>query len=181
MAKIGLIGMGNMGKAILKGLLKEMQPEDMVFTAAHRETMEKVKKKTNVPFASSNAACAGEVKYLILAVKPQYFDPVFDEIRGTVRHDQVIVSLAPGASIEDLTARLGGNVRVVRAMPNTPAMLGEGMTGLALWKTGIHRGRKADDMPDLPVLRTGGAGGGASHGCGGMCQRLLSGVCLYVY
>ena len=51
MAKIGLIGMGNMGKAILKGLLKEMQPEDMVFTAAHRETMEKVKKETNVPFA----------------------------------------------------------------------------------------------------------------------------------
>lgn len=134
MAKIGLIGMGNMGKAILKGLLKEMQPEDMVFTAAHRETMEKVKKETNVPFASSNAACAGEVKYLILAVKPQYFDPVFDEIRGTVRHDQVIVSLAPGASIEDLTARLGGNVRVVRAMPNTPAMLGEGMTGLAFGK-----------------------------------------------
>ena len=42
MAKIGLIGMGNMGKAILKGLLKEMQPEDMVFTAAHRETMEKL-------------------------------------------------------------------------------------------------------------------------------------------
>ena len=131
MAKIGFIGMGNMGSAILNGLLKVYQPGDMIFTAAHREKMEKVTAETKVKHASSNRECAGQVKYLILAVKPQYFDIVFEEIRDVVGPEQVIISLAPGISIENIRTRLGGGVRVVRAMPNTPAMLGEGMTGVA--------------------------------------------------
>ena len=84
-----------------------------------------------MPHAGSNRECAKAVKYLILAVKPQYFDAVFSEIRDVVTPEQVVVSLAPGITISNITERLGGNVRVVRAMPNTPAMLGEGMTGIS--------------------------------------------------
>ena len=93
MAKIGFIGMGNMGSAVLNGLLKVYQPGDMIFTAAHREKMEKVTAETKVKHASSNRECAGQVKYLILAVKPQYFDIVFEEIRDVVGPEQVIISL----------------------------------------------------------------------------------------
>lgn len=137
MAKIGFIGMGNMGSAIMKGLLSVYAPEDMIFTAAHREKMELVTSQTGVGHAASNRQCAEQVKYLILAVKPQYFDVVFGEIREVLTPDQVIVSLAPGISIENIRTRLGGKVRVVRAMPNTPALLGEGMTGVT-YEAGIY-------------------------------------------
>ena len=124
-------GMENMGNAILNGLLKTHRPEDMIFSAAHQDKMEAVTARTKVPHAGSNRECAKAVKYLILAVKPQYFDAVFSEIRDVVTPEQVVISLAPGVTISNITERLGGNVRVVRAMPNTPAMLGEGMTGIS--------------------------------------------------
>lgn len=131
MAEIGFIGMGNMGSAILKGLLKVYDPGELLFTAAHEEKMEKVTAETGVPHAASNRACAEASNYLILAVKPQYFDAVFADIREALRPGQIVISLAPGITIANICERLGGQVRVVRAMPNTPALLGEGMTGLA--------------------------------------------------
>lgn len=131
MAEIGFIGMGNMGGAILGGLLKIKAPESMVFTDALQEKLEAVTAETGVPHVASNRECAQKAKYLILAVKPQYFDPVFADIRDILTKDQVIISLAPGISIANITERLGGNVRVVRVMPNTPALLGEGMTGVS--------------------------------------------------
>lgn len=130
MAKIGFIGMGNMGTAIMKGLLKTFSPEDILFSSGHEDKMERITKETGVPHAASNAACAKQVKYLVLAVKPQVLPKVFAEIRDIVTKDQVIISIAAGYSISDLTEGLGGNVRVVRSMPNTPAMVGEGMTGV---------------------------------------------------
>ena len=130
MAKIGFIGMGNMGLAIMKGLLKSVQPEEILFSSAHEDRMEKISAETKVPHVSSNAECAKQAKYLILAVKPQVLPTVFAEIKDTVTRDQVIVSIAAGYSIADLTEGLGGDVRVVRSMPNTPAMVGEGMTGV---------------------------------------------------
>ena len=145
MAKIGFIGMGNMGSAILKGLLKVYAPRDMIFTAAHQEKMDQVTSETKVAHAASNRECAAQVKYLVLAVKPQYFDVVFEEIKDVLTKDQVIISLAPGISIQDIGARLGGGVRVVRAMPNTPALLGEGMTGVA-YEAGMYSDEEKEEI-----------------------------------
>ncbi len=131
MDKIGFIGMGNMGGAILEGLLKIYAPERMVFTDVLKDKREEVTEKTGVPHTATNRECAQQAKFLILAVKPQYFTPVFEDIRQILTQDQVIISLAPGISIATITERLGGNVRVVRVMPNTPALLGEGMTGVS--------------------------------------------------
>ena len=78
MAKIGFIGMGNMGSAILNGLLRVYKPEDLLFTAAHKEKMEAVTAKTGVVHAASNAECAKQPENVILAVKPQYFETVFE-------------------------------------------------------------------------------------------------------
>ena len=112
MVKIGFIGMGNMGNAILNGLLKTHRPEDMIFSAAHQDKMEAVTARTKVPHAGSNRECAKAVKYLILAVKPQYFDAVFSEIRDVVTPEQVVISLAPGVTISNITERLGFNKHV---------------------------------------------------------------------
>jgi pyrroline-5-carboxylate reductase len=131
MAKIGFIGMGNMGQAIMKGLLKTYSPDELLFSSGHEDKMRKISEETGVPHASCNAECAGGVKYLILAVKPQVLPRVFEEIKNVVTREQVIISIAAGYSIKDISEGLGGNVRVIRSMPNTPAMVGEGMTGVS--------------------------------------------------
>lgn len=126
----GFIGMGNMGFAIMKGLLKTVSPEQLTYSARNREKMEDVSARTGVAFAESNRACAASSRYLVLAVKPQQFDQVIGEIRDVMKPDQVIISIAPGISTSDLAGKFGGTCRIVRAMPNTPALVGEGMTGV---------------------------------------------------
>jgi pyrroline-5-carboxylate reductase len=130
MAKIGIIGIGNMGFAILKGLLKTYGKEDIIFTDVNKERCGQISSEMGVAHAESNAGCAAQAKYLVLAVKPQYFAPVLSDIRNEVTEDHVIISIAPGITTAQLKEKLGQEKRVVRAMPNTPALLGEGMTGV---------------------------------------------------
>ena len=130
MAKIGFIGMGNMGFAILQGLLKLYRPEDLLFTDVNQERMETVKKQTGVDFVESNAECANQSRIVVLAVKPQYYDAVLKNIKYAVKPEQIVISIAPGITIDSLVKKLGDGKRIVRAMPNTPALLGEGMTGV---------------------------------------------------
>lgn len=134
MAKTGFIGMGNMGTAILYGALKVFPKEDMVFCAKTLETKRRIYEKTGVEYTDSNAECANKCKYLILAVKPQFYEEVIKGIRYMLTPEHVIISLAPGKTIEELKLQLGKDKRIVRAMPNTPAMIGEGMTGLSCRK-----------------------------------------------
>lgn len=131
MAKIGFIGMGNMGRAILSGVLKVFPKEEVVFSAKTLETKRKIYEQTGVEYTDSNAECANKCKYLILAVKPQFYEEVMKGIRYMVTPEHVIISLAPGRSIEQLKGNLGPDKRIVRVMPNTPAMVGEGMTGIS--------------------------------------------------
>lgn len=131
MEKIGFIGMGNMGSAIMKGLLRNgFSPEELCFTDIDGARREKIEKETGVRAAASNAECAGWAGYLVLAVKPQYYQAVLEDIRPVTVPRQVIISIAPGKSVADLERALGEGRRIVRAMPNTPALLGEGMTGV---------------------------------------------------
>ena len=153
MAQVGFIGMGNMGSAILEGLLKIYPGEELVFTAAHREKMEEVTARTGVPHGSSNADCASRCKYLILAVKPQYFETVFQEIEGELRPEQVIISLAPGITICSLKDRLG------ERKPNSQG--GAGAEGY------------------LRGLRQGGGSGGTADERGWLCQRQFP--CFHLY
>lgn len=134
MARIGFIGMGNMGTAILSGALKVFPKEDIAFCAKTLETRRNIYEKTGVEYTDSNAECANKCKYLILAVKPQFYEEVIKGIRYMLTPEHVIISLAPGKTIEELKMELGRDKRIVRAMPNTPAMIGEGMTGLSCRK-----------------------------------------------
>lgn len=131
MAEIGFIGMGNMGYAILKGALKVFPTESFVFTAKTDKTKHRVHMETDVAYVESNAECANACKYVVLAVKPQYYPVVLKQIRYAVTPDHVVISLAPGITIASLKEVLGSDRRIIRAMPNTPALIGEGMTGLS--------------------------------------------------
>lgn len=134
MAQFGFIGMGNMGYAMLNGVLSEFAPGEILFTTPHKLKCEEIMKKTGVRYAESNAECANNAKYIILAVKPQMYDSVLKNIENVVTPEKVIISIAPGITIDSIKSKLRGNVRVVRAMPNTPALVLEGMTGISYCK-----------------------------------------------
>lgn len=128
--KIGFIGMGNMGYAMLKGILQIFPISNLVFTDVNKERCVKVSEETGVEFAESNAECANKAKFVVLAVKPQYYAQVLKNIENVIREEHVIISIAPGITIDSLKSSLGFDKRIVRAMPNTPALLGCGMTGI---------------------------------------------------
>lgn len=130
MKKIGFIGMGNMGYAILRGLLRVFNKEDLLLTDANRDRAAFVSQETGVEAAKNNADCASNAKYIVLAVKPQFYEAVLSDIREILTKDQIIISIAPSVTISDLKEKLGEDKRIVRAMPNTPALVGMGVTGV---------------------------------------------------
>lgn len=131
MNKIGFVGMGNMGYAMLKGCLRQFAPIDIVFSDVNMDRMTDVSAETNVGYVTSNAECVNNAKYIVLAVKPQFFDEVLKSIEHVVTDNHVIISIAPGITIQQIKDKIGFDARVVRAMPNTPALVGEAMTGVA--------------------------------------------------
>lgn len=130
MATIGVIGAGNMGYAMIKGIIKVFPKEDVVFTDVSQERAEFVYENTQVSYVESNAECVNQSKYVILAVKPQFYEIVLKSIQYAVNEEHVLISIAPGFSIGQLNEKLGMEKRIVRAMPNTPALLGMGMSGI---------------------------------------------------
>lgn len=80
--------------------------------------------------ASSNREVAEQAEILVLAVKPQFFEEVIEEIKGISWEGKTIISLAPGKTIAWLQEKFGQRLPVVRCMPNTPALVGEGCTGV---------------------------------------------------
>lgn len=130
MALMGFIGAGNMGYPMLVGAKKVFGAEQVVFTTASTKSRENVKQKTGLSYMLNNKSLAASCKYIILAVKPQFFEEVFKDIKEAVKKDQVIISVAAGVTIDNIKDRLGNEIRVVRGMPNTPAMVNEGMSGV---------------------------------------------------
>ncbi|RKD29571.1 pyrroline-5-carboxylate reductase [Thermohalobacter berrensis] len=131
MYKIGLIGAGNMGFAIMKGLLKEYLYSHIVFTDKSREKKERIKEKLKIKYINDNKELAQKSKFIVLAVKPQNYDQVISEIDSVLNEKNIIVSIAPGITIQYIKERLRKDIKVVRAMPNTPALVGEGMTAIS--------------------------------------------------
>lgn len=148
MDKIGIIGMGNMGYAMLKGLLKIYGPEKLLFTDVCKERMEQVSAETGVACAGSNAECANQCKYVVLAVKPQYYDGVLKNIVNVIKANHIVISIAPGITIQQLKEKLGIEKRIVRAMPNTPALVGEGMTGIT-YEAPLYSQEEQENIAEL--------------------------------
>lgn len=128
--KFGFIGAGNMGFAIMKGLLKNYSPEQITFYEKDARRAEDVAACTGTVMTENGLSCASSSQYVILAVKPQQLGKAVPEIREGISGEQILISIAPGISIAELKEWFGQDCRVVRAMPNTPALVGEGMTGV---------------------------------------------------
>ena len=130
--KTGFIGLGNMAKAMIGGMLEKgvAKPEEIIGSAKTQATLDAVGKKYGISVSGSNREVAEKSDILILAVKPQMLVGVIDEIRDSIRKDELILSIAAGKTIAWIEEAFGGNLKVVRCMPNTPAMVGEGCSGV---------------------------------------------------
>ncbi|MCR4896376.1 MAG: pyrroline-5-carboxylate reductase [Lachnospiraceae bacterium] len=131
--KIGFIGLGNMAKAIIGGILQSglAVPSDICGSAKTAATRESVAREFGIDTAGSNAAVAADSDVLFLAVKPVFFPGVIEEIKDSVREGALIISVVAGKTIGYLAESFGRkDLHIVRTMPNTPALVGEGCTGL---------------------------------------------------
>ena len=113
MAKIGFIGMGNMGYAMMRGLLKVVDKADLIFADASADRVKKIYNETGVIFADSNAECCAKSQIVVLAVKPQFYPQVLKNIENIIKPNQILISIAPGYSIARLKAALSDQIRIV--------------------------------------------------------------------
>ncbi len=130
--RLGFIGCGNMGSAMIRGILDAglCAPQDITVSARHRETLEKKKAEFGINTTEDNREVAQASNLLFLAVKPQFYAEVIGEIKTAVRKDQIIVSIAPGKTFAWLEDAFEKPLKIVRMMPNTPVTVKEGMTGI---------------------------------------------------
>ena len=129
--KVGFIGCGNMASAIIGGLKAHagIDASEIIAADASEAAREKAKETLSICTTASNTEVSTQADVLFLSVKPQYYETVIAEIQPTLPAGQIIVTIAPGKTLAWLGERLG-DVKIVRTMPNTPALVGEGITGV---------------------------------------------------
>lgn len=130
--KIGFIGCGNMAKALIGGILKNelCAPGDILASDKSVQALDAAKKNYGIRVTKDNKKTAKQADFLVLAVKPQFLAEAIGEIRESVKKDTLVISLAPGKTLAWLEEQFGQPLHLVRTMPNTPALAGEGMTAL---------------------------------------------------
>lgn len=129
--KIGVIGLGNMATAIISGLLAGgiTDSQDVIGFDISAKAMEIIKSKHNITTVSDERAVAEQSDYLFLAVKPNVLAGVLTQISSSIKKETVIISIVAGKSLAFLEEHLGRkDCKIVRTMPNTPALVQEGCT-----------------------------------------------------
>jgi pyrroline-5-carboxylate reductase len=127
--KIAILGAGKIGEALIAGLVSSGWT-DLVATARRQERLDELAERYGIETTLSNADAVREVAIVVIAVKPQDIEVLLEEISGKVKPEQTIVSIAAAIPTALIERRLGG-VPVVRAMPNAPSTVHEGMAGIA--------------------------------------------------
>ena len=128
---IGFIGAGKMASAIIKGLLKTgFNSENIIATQAEKEGLEEKSKSLGINVILDNKTLALKSDVIFIAVKPSQVAGVLEEISSCVSSEKLIVSIAAGVNLEKLGTKLPENSRIIRVMPNTPTLVGEGMSAI---------------------------------------------------
>ncbi|MBC8493961.1 MAG: pyrroline-5-carboxylate reductase [Candidatus Thioglobus sp.] len=128
---IGFIGAGNMACAIISGLINQGISADKIKISDTDEALLSLRKREfNLEVFTDNSELADKVDIVVLAVKPQVLSTVCRQLQSTLKNDTLVISIAAGIRTHDIERWLGGNKAIVRTMPNTPALLNQGVTGL---------------------------------------------------
>ena len=131
--KIAFLGSGNMAEALVKGLLAAgtAAAHEIICAEPRAERREDLRARHGVAVTPSNVEAVRQAQILLLSVKPQVMDALLDEIAEAVDHSKLVVSIAAGVPIAAIARRLGAGARIIRTMPNTPALVGQGATALS--------------------------------------------------
>lgn len=129
---ISFIGGGNMATAIISGILSSglSDSDHICATAAHESSVIRLKETLHIEATTDNKAAAQKADILFLAIKPNMFHKVIPEIRHAVKENAIIVSIAAGQTIERIEEIFETSIKLVRVMPNTPAMVGAAMSAI---------------------------------------------------
>jgi pyrroline-5-carboxylate reductase len=143
--RVAVLGAGTIGEALIAGLLSGgwRRPEEIVATGRREERLEELRETLGVEATLSNRDAATDAALVVIAVKPQDFTVLLDEIATAVTPEQTVLSVAAAIPTTAIEARLAEGVPVVRAMPNAPATVHEGIAGMC---AGAHA-----DEPHLAV------------------------------
>lgn len=157
-SKVVFIGAGNMAEAIVSGMLAAefCAPEKIIMTDIRPERLSGLADEYGISAAADNRVVEN-AEIVVLAVKPQAMDEVLKEIAPVLREETLVISIAAGVTSARIEKILGGKHRVVRVMPNTPALVGQGASAIAA-------GTNADEA-DLEVTE-------AVLGCVGLTVRV---------
>ena len=130
--KIGFIGAGKMASAIIKGLIKTgfAQPENVMATQAELDSLKEKSDYLGIKVISDNKTLVEFADVIFIATKPNQVVDVLKEISPLLTEKKLLVSIAAGVTLDKLQANLKDGIRVIRVMPNTPALVGEGMSGM---------------------------------------------------
>jgi pyrroline-5-carboxylate reductase len=149
---VAILGAGVIGETVLSGLVRAGRPPaELLLTARRAERAAELRERYGVDVVG-NVEAASKADTLMIAVKPQDVPDLLDEIASVVRPGQLVMSLAAGITTESIEARLPEGVAVVRVMPNTPALVDEGMAA-------ISRGTHCDEEHLLEAEELMGATG----------------------
>ena len=129
---IGFVGAGNMAEAMIRGLLrgKVFAPGQVTASAPREERRRELAEKYAIRMTQENREAASQ-SIVVLSVKPQILSRVLDEISDSIRAESLVISIAAGVPVAAIQAKLRTGTRVVRAMPNTPALVDAGATAIA--------------------------------------------------
>jgi pyrroline-5-carboxylate reductase len=130
--KIAIIGAGNLGTSLVKGLIDsgKYQPANFALTRRNLSKLDSFKAQ-GYPIMASNQEAIANAKTIVLAVLPQKIDEVLTELKGKIQPNQLVVSLVSGVKVKDIQNIIGTEIPVVRAMPNTAIAIRESMTCIA--------------------------------------------------
>lgn len=128
--KYGFIGVGNMASAIMGGVIGKglATPDEIIGADLFAPGRERVKAQYGIHVTADNKEVFEKAEMIVLSVKPQFYGDVISGIKDVVKENQIVITIAPGKTLAWLSEQFGKDVKIVRTMPNTPAMVGEGMT-----------------------------------------------------
>ncbi|MFN7130528.1 MAG: pyrroline-5-carboxylate reductase [Myxococcales bacterium] len=131
--KVCFIGAGNMAEALIRGLLASgaARPADILATARRDERLQQLQRDYKIRVTNDNLAAARESEVVVMSVKPQAMGKALDQIATGVDPQKLVISVAAGVPIAAIEHKLGHGVRIVRAMPNTPALVASCATAIA--------------------------------------------------
>ncbi|AZQ47378.1 pyrroline-5-carboxylate reductase [Bacillus sp. GX] len=130
--QIGFIGCGNMGMAIIGGMLnkKVVSANHVICSDLNTTNLKHANEKYGLTTTTDNNEVAKNADILILSIKPDLYAAVINEIKEVIKNDVIVVTIAAGKSIKSTEEAFDKKLKVVRVMPNTPALVGEGMSAL---------------------------------------------------